>query len=413
MTAHPKNPESSPSHTANPYTAALIIAFSAAFLLAGYEFARSPSNTLFKAAYGKEALPTVTAIMPLAVIAVLYVYNKMLSALGTRRTLLYSSLLAAASLFICAIAIEAGSKVATGVLFILKETYVVLIIEQYWSFLNSTLGSNVAKKMNGPICGISSIGAIIAGLTVGEIATSLGTNNMVLIAGALTIPAVFLADVAFKKCGEPKPHVAESHAKDQLGLSLFKSERILPLLIAAVVISQVVSVTLDFSFQGKLQDAIPDPDLQTAYSGRFFALLNLVALTMQFVISPLLLQRFRAGTVMLMIPVVHIITCSLYLFDPSLVAASAAFLLFKVLDYSIFRAAKELLYIPLSFDVRYRAKELIDVFGYRSSKGVTSLVISFFQKTGVVFTETHYTVIALAATGVWTAIAVPLKRLKR
>ena len=43
-----------------------------------------------------------------------------------------------------------------------------------------------------------------------------------------------------------------------------------------------------------------------------------------------------------------------------------AFFLFKAFDYSIFRAAKEVLYVPLSFDERYRAKEIIDVLGYRT-----------------------------------------------
>ena len=56
-------------------------------------------------------------------------------------------------------------------------------------------------------------------------------------------------------------------------------------------------------------------------------------------------------------------------------SAGLAYMAFKVIDYSVFRAAKELLYIPLSFDRRYRAKELIDVFGYRFGKGGMSLLV--------------------------------------
>ncbi len=53
-------------------------------------------------------------------------------------------------------------------------------------------------------------------------------------------------------------------------------------------------------------------------------------------------------------------------------SVGAAYVCFKSIDYTLFRASKELLYIPLSFDVRFRSKEFIDVFGYRGSKGVAS-----------------------------------------
>jgi len=53
-----------------------------------------------------------------------------------------------------------------------------------------------------------------------------------------------------------------------------------------------------------------------------------------------------------------------------------------VLDYSVFRASKEILYIPLSFDARYRAKEVIDAFVYRGAKGALS---GIFAVLGSVF----------------------------
>ncbi len=389
---------------------ALLVAVAAAFLLAGYEFARSSANTLFKDAYGKEALPIATAALPFAVIVALFIYGRLLSATGVKRTLLITSAASALLLCMCGAAIDAGYHWAAAVLFVAKEIYVVLIIEQYWSFLNSTIGSDLAKRMNGPICGISSIGAIIAGLAVGELASRVGTNQLVIIAGVLTLPAILLSQLAFRCCGEPKSHHVVSTARDTLGLSLFRSEPILPLIFATVVISQVVAMTLDFNFQGVLHDAIPNVDEQTAYSGRFFALLNASALLIQFLIAPLLLRRFNAATIMLLIPMVHVATCCLFLLDSSLMYAGAAFMIFKVFDYSIFRAAKEILYIPLSFDVRYRAKEMIDVFGYRSSKGVTSIGIATAQRLGVVFSDTIYTSIAAIAVGLWVLVAVRLRK---
>ena len=47
----------------------------------------------------------------------------------------------------------------------------------------------------------------------------------------------------------------------------------------------------------------------------------------------------------------------------------------KCFDYSIFRAAKEILYIPLTRDEKTQGKAIIDVLMYRVGKGASSLLI--------------------------------------
>jgi len=47
----------------------------------------------------------------------------------------------------------------------------------------------------------------------------------------------------------------------------------------------------------------------------------------------------------------------------------------KALDYSIFRAAKEILYIPLSYEEKTQGKALADVLAYRVAKGATSFLL--------------------------------------
>jgi hypothetical protein len=61
-----------------------------------------------------------------------------------------------------------GWKPARVVLFIFKESYVVLLIEQIWSYIDSTLDPKAAKRLNGPICGVAGIGAVTGGLVLGQ-----------------------------------------------------------------------------------------------------------------------------------------------------------------------------------------------------------------------------------------------------
>lgn len=387
-----------------------MISVSAAFVLGGYEFIRSPSNTLFKAAYGSASLPTIMALIPLSVVIVTYIYGRILSRFGSRRTLLIttigSTLIMAGFVFLYG----QGIKPAIWIVYLFRSAYVVLLIEQFWSFLNSTLTREQAGRYNGPICGVGSIGAIAAGLVGAEVASDIGTEHMVYIAAALTIPAAFFSDLAYRKFGEPKdePDHEQVKEKDHLGLKLFRSEKVLPLIFVIIVATQIVAAVLEISFQDMLQVQIPDADEQTAWSMNFYASINAISAVLQFAAAPLILRFVSAGLVNILIPVLHVVVIAFFVKDPGLLTAGIAYAGFKCVDYSVFRAAKEMLYIPLSFDARYRAKEVIDLFGYRFSKGITSGVITILQKNSVVFTDVMYGTIALASCAIWAAFAVPL-----
>ena len=49
----------------------------------------------------------------------------------------------------------------------------------------------------------------------------------------------------------------------------------------------------------------------------------------------------------------------------------------KALDYSIFRATKELLYLPLARSERIEGKAVVDVMGYRVAKAAASALVLF------------------------------------
>ncbi len=402
--------------------ASLCMAASAFFLLIGYEFMRSSSTSLFITAYGKGAVPVATLFMPLAVIAFLYVYGILLGRFGAKWTLVATTIGSGALIAGGFVMHKAGIKFASALLYVLREAYVVLIIEQYWSYINSKVSAEHARKLNGPICGISSLGAIAGGMTTAAFVGQIGTDSFLLFAAVACIPAAIFSIWAFEIGGNPRGQAADPQSighkgkanwRDVVGLSLMRREPILAWILTIVLTTQVVAAMTDFAFQGALADAIPETDARTAYLGSFFAKLNMIALVLQFIGAPILLSWLRYDWINLAIPTIQIATCAWAALEPSLVSTGAAFMTFKAIDYSLFRAAKEILYIPLSFDARYRSKELIDVFGYRFGKGGASLAVTAAVAQGVVFTAGRYAVLALGAVFVWLALVIPAVGLLR
>lgn len=392
----------------HPVAGALMMGLAASFLLGGYELVRSVSVSLFIDTYGAQRLPIVMALSPIGLFVMLWGYGKLLSAVGTKRTLMMTSVIAGLGIFVCYLGALANWPIVLGVLYVLREAYIVLIIEQYWSFINSTLNSKQAEKFNGPICGIASVGAICGGLLVGYLAQRVGSETLLIFAALSLLPAAGFSWWAYCLGGEPKGQDDSTAQHRVLGLDLFRQNRTLLYLALLVGVTQAVSTALDLRFSGLLELAKPVKDERTAFMGNFYALLNGAAFFCQFILAPLALRFLSLRWVHLLIPAIHLITCSILLVTPTLMTGAVAYLLFKVLDYSVFRAGKELLYIPLSFDARYRAKEVIDAFVYRGAKGALS---GIYAVLGFVFGRlpgSFYPIVALVMIVVWGRLGLGL-----
>lgn len=356
---------------------ALLIALTALALLCGYEFVRSSAQSIFISTYGSRYLPHAMALIPIMAIALVYAYGWLLSLFGAKRAFMISSLFCALIFVAARQVLMTGVKPVAVFLFLFKETYVMLLVEQLWALINSSTVAKEGRVLYGPICGIAAMGSVTGGFLVGKLSTILGTNNLPLLAAASLLLTALLGWATFTYMGEPKPELPdEKLGKDHSGLrAFFKDPRLLYLAIV-VMLAQAMAMVLDIQLSHYVQKTITAVDLRTQWFGLFYGYLNSGSVVFQFIVAPLLLKFVGPRIMHRSIPVVHIVFAAISVFVPSLRTAAIALWIFKVVDYSIFRAVKELTYVPFSYDVRYRAKQLIDVFGYRSAKGIVSVIMA-------------------------------------
>ena len=389
--------------------AALAISVAASFLLFGYEFIRAVSKSLFIDAYTAANLSRVMVAVPPSLLLFLYIYGRLLSWLGATRTLAVTAVLSGIFILGCYFALLGGIKFATVIIYLLREAYIVIIIEQFWSFVNSTLTSKQAKVINGPFCAIASTGAFVAGKLVNRWAETLGTKILLLFTAGSLIPAALFGILAYSLTGEPKPSGAEEGGRrGHLGLKTFFSSKYLLILGLLIISTQVISTVLDLRFSGLVETEISNTDTRTAYFGNFYANLNLTAAILQLVIVPIALRFVSIRIIHIGIPVVHLLNGLVLTLMPSLRAGARAFLTFKALDYSLFRAAKELFYMPLSYDERYRAKQIIDSFGYRFAKGGSAGVIELVRLVVIAIPGAAFSIVAMVVSCIWSVFVLNL-----
>ena len=233
---------------------------------------------------------------------------------------------------------------------------------------------------------------------VKRLAEPMGTGTMLIFAAVSLLPAAICSELSYDPKNEPAPSERE-RGKKSLALRLFLKSSYLRRIGLLIVLTQVISTVLDLRFFALVGRYITDMDARTAYIGSFYAMLNTSAFVLQFVVAPILLTYVSLRFIHPAIPVIHVATAVMLIIKPSLLTGGLAYLLFKAFDYSVFRAGKEIFYIPLSFDSRYRAKEVIDSFGYRASKGGAAGLASL-----AVFTLGSVPGVAYALTAMFSAL---------
>lgn len=389
--------------------AAFSISAAASFLLCGYEFIRAVSTSLFIDAYSAENLPRVMVAVPPGVLLILYIYGRVLSAYGATRTLAITSFLSAILIYSCYAALMSGIQFAAVIIYVFREAYIVIIIEQFWSFVNSTLNPEQAKTINGPFCAIASVGSVMGGLLVGRWATTLGSETFLIFTAVSLIPTAFFGILAYYFAGEPKPTLAEEGGRmGHLGIRTFFSSKYMVYIGLLILSSQIISTVLDLRFNGLVETDIAEKDAMTSYYGNFYARLGAISAGLQLIIVPLALRMVSVRIIHIFVPIVHLLNGIVLTLAPSLRTGARAYLTFKALDYSLFRAAKELFYMPLTYDGRYRAKQIIDSFTYRFAKGGSAGVIELVRIFVVSIPGIAYSLVAMVVSCIWGGLVMNL-----
>lgn len=365
---------------------AMLAGVSAMFAFMGYAFIRSASESIFLSYFPAKDKVYALAITPVTLFLLIYLYGVVLSKFGSKKAMIIYFIFSVITSFGFYLFLDRKISYIAFMLLIFKEAYVVILSEMYWSYINSILKPKEAKLINGPMAGLGALGSVIGDWLVSVYSVKLNTDYMVLFSVFCLLPALLFFVTAYNRSGEPQPDEDEKGGKQgHIHISILFKNKVVFLIAVIIFLSQVVSTLSDINFSDYVKKAINDVDLRTSYFGSFWLKVNIISFTTQFLITPIVLRRFSIRYVLVLIPLMHFFTSLNFILNPSLFSASLVLLLFKSMDYSIYRAAKEILYIPFSFDTRYRVKQVVDAFGYRFSKGFTSLTLSFMNILSVSF----------------------------
>ena len=159
-----------------------------------------------------------------------------------------------------------------------------------------------------------------------------------------------------------------------------------------------------------VESNILEREARTAYLGGFFSVLSAVAIGINLLITPLIHHLFGAIGGLLAQPSAVLLGSLYYMSNATLSAGAFLKIADRGLSYSINRASKELLYVPIEPLLIYRAKAWIDMFGYRLFKVLGSvLILLLTQWLPWSVNSVQLSWLVLAVCGVWFLTLLALK----
>ena len=349
-------------------------------IILAYYQVKSASRSIFLEYWSADLLPYVWIVSALVLGSIIGFYHQLVERHSRLHVVLGSLTCFVALLMVLRALLGWESRTAAFIFYIFVDIFSVILVEQFWSLTNTINDTEGGKRSYWFIGTGGLLGGGAGGLLASRLIehTPMTTPDLLLVC-ALLLGFTFVLNLYISRLGMyaevkagPKLVVAAGDWRE-----LVRS-RYLLLIAAALLCSQLAQPIVEYQWAKTIEVTYTDLDERTQFYGNFFLVLSLVSIAVNLILTPLIHRFIGVAAGMLTQPLL-LATCSFgFMLSPTLGVASVMKVSDRGLSYSINRASKELLYIPVDPVRTYQAKAWIDMLGYRLFKVLGSALILMF-----------------------------------
>lgn len=302
--------------------------------------------------------------------------------------------------------------------YIFLESFGSIVPALFWSLVASTTTAASAKRGYGMVVSITQLGTILGPTLVRNFSTSWGVPAFYAIGGIIVCLIPMLIYLYGKVI--PAEMVEEDKKPEKKsgffeGLRLLVSHSYLLGVLVVVTMYEVISTIVEYQMMTFATDIYPKTDNGAALA-RFVAMsgqaVGVLSLTFALLGTSFFMRKFGLTFCLVAFPLIIGLTIGvdfvLYLLGASSYQLMWAFfgsiVVFKGLCYALNNPSKEVMYIPTSRDVKFKAKGWIDAFGNRSAKALGASFTNWLKASQQILLVAG-TFVSLALVGFWAFVA--------
>jgi len=351
--------------------------------MVGYAMARTPIEAVFVEDWGRDAMPLAWVGIALGAIAVVSLWDRAASRMTLPRMLFLLSAASAVGFTVLLLGMEAGIPQASFLAYIFKDLYIVLLVEAFYAFANATYPLKTARWAYGLFGVMASLGGRVGNKAVDTLSLEMGGAERVpwLVLPSLILICFLVGWISHSSDREIRQDPSERPGL-MLALKAVQKSRYLIWLVFLIASVQLATNLIEYVYQGYLETHFVIKEERAGISGDVYAAIDDFTLAFNLA-AGLVLRHMGVSLTLLVIPLLVGFSAGLTLVIPGFMAMAACKVTNKSFDYSLFRVAKEALYLPLSYDQKTKGKAVVDVLTYRVAKGGASLFTFVLIALGV------------------------------
>ncbi len=397
--------------------ATALLMFLYSFLaMTSYNIIQPITRSRFISDLGAENIPYVQFASGLIIGALMQGYVKATSLLPRRWVVPVSQAAIVALLVGFWVLFQTGQEWVSAVFYLLGLIFAILLVSQFWTLANAIYDARQAKRIFGFIGGGTALGGMMGAGITSLIAERVGTNNLILWSAATLVLCIAIVVVVLRREAHA---VADPVAGEDPGpgaaaaLRLLVTSRQVRLIAVVITFGALGAAIMDQQVNMATQEFVgrDETDSITAFLGAVRFWLSAAAFFIQVFLTSRIHRFLGVGFALMVLPVNLAVMAGVIIAIPSLWAPALGTVVDRSFRYTVDKTTREILFLPLSLDVKLQAKPVIDVTVDRMAKGVGALILLvLIQPWGFGLRWDQLSYVSLLLIAVWLVMAVRAKR---
>ncbi len=351
---------------------------------------KAVKTSLFLQHAGAKNLPSAYLITAVTMGFVVSLNTRLLQRLNRRRYISLSLVFFIVCLFLFWFLFDLGHKrqIWEGVYtiyWIWSDIFLATSVTQFGILFNDLMQPRQARRLIGFFVNGGLLGGIVGSLLARFLAKPMGTHNLILLCPGFLIVCLWIVREVpkthpdlVKEAGHPEADLKKQKVGYLQSLKILTKHRYLVILSGMMMTGFIVSTLLDSQFNAVVERVYTTAAKKAEFMGTFSAGLLIVSYLLNVLLTNRVLKNFGIRVALLVSPVVLTLGAGFLFFIPVTGLLIWAILVKgadKSLTHTFSQATRELLYIPIPPEIKYKAKVFIDMFINKLADGLAAVLL--------------------------------------
>jgi len=294
--------------------------------------------------------------------------------------------------------------------FIWASVFNLFVVSVFWSFMADIFTNEQARRLFGFIAAGGTAGAICGPLLTAALALPLGPVNLLPLSALLLGAAVFcIQRLGAWRSGQGSPDNTAAEDEQAIGGNVFAGIRLVlhsPYLLGICLLMLLFTTLATFLYfeQAEIvRDSFADPARRTTVFAGIDLAVNVLTLGLQLLLTGRLVNWLGLGWTLALVPLLLGAGFLVLGLAPVLAVLVVVQVLRRAGNYAIMRPAREMLYVVLAREEKYKAKNFIDTVVYRSGDALSGWAFAGLRALGLGLSAIAWIAVPLAVLWAWVA----------